>query len=110
LAGLAGASQLASVTPSLLPAFAGGLGFDGIAIALLARAKPGGGVRGGVLFGALRAGGRSMQAITQVPIEIIFVIQACVIAFVAAPALVRAIYRIKAKRPVTAEPFTQGMV
>jgi simple sugar transport system permease protein len=108
LAGLAGATQLASVTPSLLPAFAGGLGFDGIAIALLARARPAGVVVAAFLFGALRAGGRSMQAITQVPIEIIFVIQACVIAFVAAPALVRAIYRIKDKRPVTTEAFTKG--
>jgi ABC-type uncharacterized transport system permease subunit len=108
LAGLAGATQLASVTPSLLPAFAGGLGFDGIAIALLARARPGGVVAAAFLFGALRAGGRSMQAITQVPIEIIFVIQAVVIAFVAAPALVRAIYRIKERRPITAEAFTKG--
>ena len=108
LAGLAGATQLASVTPSLLPAFAGGLGFDGIAIALLARARPGGVVAAAFLFGALRAGGRSMQAITQVPIDIILVIQAFVIAFVAAPALVRAIYRIKERRPSAPEAFTKG--
>jgi ABC-type uncharacterized transport system permease subunit len=108
LAGLAGANQLASLTPSLLPAFAGGLGFDGIAIALLARARPWGVVVAAFLFGALRSGGRSMQAITQVPIEIIVVIQAVIIAFVAAPSLVRAIYRIKERRPVTTEAFTKG--
>ena len=108
LAGLAGANQLASLTPSLLPAFAGGLGFDGIAIALLARARPWGVVVAALLFGALRSGGRSMQAITQVPIEIIVVIQAVIIAFVAAPSLVRAIYRIKERRPVTTEAFTKG--
>ena len=108
LAGLAGATLLASVTPNLLPAFAGGLGFDGIAIALLGRGRPAGVVAAAFLFGALRAGGRSMQAITQTPIEIILVIQACVIAFVAAPALVRAIYRIKEARAAAPEAFTKG--
>ena len=108
LAGIAGATQLASVTPSLLPGFAGGLGFDGIAIALLGRGRPAGVVAAAFLFGALRAGGRSMQAITQTPIEIIVVIQAFVIAFVAAPALVRAIYRMKGRRAFAAGTFTKG--
>lgn len=108
LAGLAGANQLASVTPSLLPGFAGGLGFDGIAIALLGRGRPAGVVAAAFLFGALRAGGRSMQAITQTPIDIIVVIQAFVIAFVAAPALVRAIFRIKERRVLGPETFTKG--
>jgi ABC-type uncharacterized transport system permease subunit len=108
LAGLAGANQLASVTPSLIPGFAGGLGFDGIAIALLGRGRPSGVVAAAFLFGALRAGGRSMQAITQTPIDIIVVIQAFVIAFVAAPALVRAIFRIKERQIVGPETFTKG--
>jgi ABC-type uncharacterized transport system permease subunit len=108
LAGLAGANQLASVTPSLLPGFAGGLGFDGIAIALLGRGRPAGVVAAAFLFGALRSGGRSMQAITQTPIDIIVVIQAFVIAFVAAPALVRAIFRIRARRVIGPETFTKG--
>lgn len=108
LAGLAGANQLASITPSLLPGFAGGLGFDGIAIALLGRGRPAGVVASAFLFGALRSGGRSMQAITQTPIDIIVVIQAFVIAFVAAPALVRAIFRIKERRVVGPETFTKG--
>ncbi len=108
LSGLAGANQLASVTPSLLPGFASGLGFDGIAIALLGRGTPGGVVAAAFLFGALRAGGRSMQAITQTPIDIIVVIQALVIAFVAAPALVRALYRIKARRVGAGATFAKG--
>lgn len=108
LAGAAGANQLASVTPSLLPGFAGGLGFDGIAIALLGRGRPAGVVAAAFLFGALRAGGRSMQAITQTPIDIILVIQAFVIAFVAAPALVRAIFRIKERRVIGPETFAKG--
>lgn len=108
LAGLAGANQLASVTPSLIPGFAAGLGFDAIALALLGRARAGGVVAAAFLFGMLRAGGRSMQAITQTPIDIIVIIQALVIAFVAAPALVRAIYRIRARQVAGPEAFTKG--
>jgi len=108
IAGLGGANQLLSVTPSLLPGFASGLGFDGIAIALLGRAKPWGVVLASLLFGALRTGGRSMQAITQTPIDIITVIQAFVIAFIAAPALVRAIYRIRERRAFGPDQFAKG--
>ena len=108
LAGLAGANQLASITPSLFPAFASGLGFTGIAIALLGRATPGGVVAAAFLFGALRTGGRSMQVVTQTPIDIIVVIQALVVVFVAAPTLVRAIFRIKARRVAGPEAFAKG--
>ncbi|HEX5936295.1 MAG TPA: ABC transporter permease [Actinomycetota bacterium] len=107
LAGLAGANQLLSVTPSLLPGFAAGLGFDGIAVALLAGARPGGVVAASFLFGALRAGGRSMQIATQTPIDIVVVIQALVIAFVAAPALVRTMFRMKEVRG-EATAFAKG--
>lgn len=109
LSGLAGANQLASITPSLFPGFASGLGFDGIAIALLGGGNPGGVVAAAFLFGALRTGGRSMQVQTQTPIDIIVVIQALVIAFVAAPALVRAIYRLKGRRVAgAADTFAKG--
>ena len=109
LSGLAGANQLTSITPSLFPGFASGLGFDGIAIALLGGGNPGGVVAAAFLFGALRTGGRSMQVQTQTPIDIIVVIQALVIAFVAAPALVRAMYRLKKRRVVgAADTFAKG--
>ena len=108
IAGLAGSNQLLSVTPSLLPGFASGIGFDGIAIALLGRARPAGVVAAAFLFGALRAGGRSMQVVTQVPSDIITVIQALVIVFVAAPALVRAIYRVKARGVTGRDTFAKG--
>jgi general nucleoside transport system permease protein len=108
LAGLAGANQLLSLTPSLLPSFAGGVGFDGIAIALLARARPAGVVGAAFLFGALRAGGRSMQVVAQIPIDIIVVIQAIVIVFVAAPSLVQALYRIKARGAAGGDTFAKG--
>jgi simple sugar transport system permease protein len=109
LAGLAGGNQLASITPSLFPGFASGLGFDGIAIALLGRGSPLGVVIAAFLFGALRTGGRSMQVVTQTPIDIIVIIQALVIAFVAAPALVRAMYRLRTRRPTGAsDMFAKG--
>jgi general nucleoside transport system permease protein len=108
LAGLAGANQLGSVTPSLIPGFASGLGFDAIALAMLGRATPTGVVLGAFLFGMLRAGGRAMQAVTQTPIDIIVVIQALVIAFIAAPALVRAIYRIRVRGAAGPQTFAKG--
>jgi ABC-type uncharacterized transport system permease subunit len=110
LAGLAGASQLlGGVTLySLTPGFAGGLGFDAIALALVGRAHPLGIIAAAFMFGILRAGATRMQAVTSTPVDIIVVIQALVIVFIAAPALVRAIYRIRARRQVGAELFTKG--
>ena len=51
-----------------------------------------------ILFGGLNAGAVRMQAETQIPADIVIVIQALIILFVAAPALVRAIYRIRTDR------------
>ncbi len=96
LTGLAGATQMLGIKKFLSPGFSG-FGFDAIALALLGRAHPGGIVLASILFGALRAGALSMQAATTTPIDIIVVIQALIIAFIAAPALVRAIFRVKSK-------------
>jgi ABC-type uncharacterized transport system permease subunit len=95
LAGLVGANQLLSTGPSLTPGFSSGFGFDAIALAMLGRSRPAGVVAAAFLFGILRAGSRSMQAATDTPIDIVTVIQALVIVFVAAPSIVRAVFRIK---------------
>lgn len=108
LAGLAGAAVVLGTTRTLTPGLAGGAGFDGIAIALLGRARPGGVVAAALLIGALRAGSTPMQAATGVPIHLVAVIQALVIMFVAAPTLVRSIYRIRTERLVGAEAFSKG--
>ena len=108
LAGLAGATVVLGATGVLTPGMAVGTGFDGIAIALLGRGRPGGVVAAGFLFGALRAGSTPMQLATGIPIHLVVVIQGLVIMFVAAPALVRAIYRIRAERVVGAEAFAKG--
>ena len=71
------------------------IGFDAIALALLGRSRPAGVVWAGLLFGALTAGGRQMQGAERIPIDLVEVIQALIIVFIAAPALVRAIYRIR---------------
>ena len=108
LAGLAAAVQLGGVTPSLIPGFAAGLGFTAIALALVGRGTPLGVVLAAFLFAILQVGGRNMQITTQTPNDIVVVVQGLVILFIAAPALVSAIYRIKA-RPVTGtEAFAKG--
>jgi simple sugar transport system permease protein len=108
LAGLAGANQVLGVQLSLAPGFSADLGFDAITVALLGRASPIGVVLAALLFGALRAGGLNMQATTGTPIDIVTVIQSLIVIFVAAPALVRAIFRIKAARIEAGQPVSKG--
>jgi general nucleoside transport system permease protein len=108
LAGLGGSAIVLGVTRTMSPGLGGGAGFDGIAIALLGRGKPLGVVFAALLIGALRAGSTPMQSATGIPIHLVVVVQALVIMFIAAPALVRAIYRIRAERTVGAEAFAKG--
>ncbi len=95
LGGLAGANQTLGVLYSASPGFTSQIGFDAIALALLGRSHPAGVVLAGLLFGALRAGGQTMQVRSGVDIDLITIIQALVIVFIAAPALVRAIFRVR---------------
>jgi general nucleoside transport system permease protein len=95
LAGLAGVSQVLGTERVLTTGISSGFGFDAITVALLGRATPAGTVAAGILFGALRAGGVRMQAGTGTPIDIILVVQSLIVLFIAAPPLVRAIFRIK---------------
>lgn len=108
LAGLAGATEIIGVNKAMTPGFSPGYGFDGIAIALLGGSSPLGVVLAALLFGGLRAGATPMQAATGIPIDLVVVIQALVIMFVAAPALIREIYRIKATRTTGTEIMAQG--
>ena len=108
LAGLAGASEMLGSNKTLTPGFSPGWGFDAIALALLGGARPLGVVFAALLFGALRAGATPMQVSTGIPIDLVVVIQALVIMFIAAPALVRGLYRIKVERRIGSEVFTKG--
>lgn len=107
MAGLAGSVQALGVSSSGLTAgFSAGLGFDGITVALLGRSRVPGTVMAGLLFGALEVGGRAMQAQAGINLDLVGVLQALVILFVAAPALVRWLFRLdrpsRRSREVTA--------
>jgi simple sugar transport system permease protein len=108
LAGLAGMSQVLGVTHSLSAGLSPGFGFDGIAIALMASSRPKGVVLASLLFGAMRAGATPMQSTTGIPIDLVVIVQALVIMFVAAPALVRGIFRIKILETTGTETFSKG--
>lgn len=92
LAGLAGSAQVLGVLDRATPGFSAGIGFDAIAVALLGRSHPFGVLLAGLLFGGLEAGGRQMQVDAGVSIDLIGIIQALIIVFIAAPLLVRAIF------------------
>ncbi|MGZ6298910.1 MAG: ABC transporter permease [Candidatus Limnocylindria bacterium] len=108
LAGLAGAGEILGTNHRLTPLFSPGWGFDAIALALLGGSRPIGVVGAALIFGALRAGAAPMQAATGIPIDLVVVIQALVIMFIAAPALVRGIYRIKVGKATGTEISIKG--
>ncbi|MBC7142951.1 MAG: ABC transporter permease [Rhodobacteraceae bacterium] len=92
MSGLAGANQTLGVLGRATPGFSAGIGFNAISVALLGRSHPVGVFFAGLLFGALEAGGRQMQVDAGVSIDLIAIIQALIIVFIAAPLLVRAIF------------------
>jgi len=95
LSGVAGVTQILGTNPAITQDIDAGIGFDAITVALLGRAKAGGIVLAGLLFGALRAGGVQMQSSTGTPIDLVQVIQSLIVLFIAAPAVIRAIFRLK---------------
>jgi simple sugar transport system permease protein len=94
LAGVAGTAQVAGTEQVLTAGVAASFGFDAITVALLGRSTPWGTFAAGVLFGAFRAGGVTMQTNTGTGIDIVLVVQSLIVLFIAAPPLVRAIFRL----------------
>lgn len=98
LVGLAGTNQvLGTVTSGVTVDVDAGIGFDAITVALLGRSRPLGILAAGLLFGAFKAGGFAMQASEGIPVDIVLVVQSLIVLFIAAPPLVRAIFRLPAK-------------
>ncbi|MGD8245118.1 MAG: ABC transporter permease, partial [Anaerolineae bacterium] len=109
LAGLAGAHDILGVIHFMPNAFFSGYGFDSIALALLGKSHPVGVLWASLLFGFLRAGAQRMQAPPAfVPIDIIQVVQALIIIFIAAPEVIRLIYRLRAPKEEAEAVFTRG--
>ena len=106
LCGLAGVSQVLGTNPQLTGDIDAGIGFDAITVALLGRANPVGTVFAGLLFGALRAGGPMMQQYA--PIELVQVIQSLIVLFIAAPAVIRAIFRLKTSGAAVGAELAKG--
>ncbi|KRE72681.1 ABC transporter permease [Arthrobacter sp. Soil762] len=95
LLGLAGSFQvLGTTTSGFTPGIDAGIGFDAITVALLGRSRPWGIFAAGLLFGAFKSGGFAMQAAQGIPADIVVVIQALIVLLIAAPPLVRAIFRL----------------
>jgi simple sugar transport system permease protein len=102
LAGLAGGAVIQGTDFQLNPQSYGTYGIDAITVALLGRGSPGGVVAAGLLFGSLHAGSPGMQNATATPVQIVQVLQALIVMFIAAPPLVRAMFRLRAARAGTA--------
>ena len=93
--GLAGVFQvLGTVTTGFSSGIDAGIGFDAITVALLGRSKPWGVFAAAILFGAFKAGGFAMQASQGIPVDIVLVVQSVIVLLIAAPPLVRAVFRL----------------
>ena len=99
LCGLAGGFLVIGTVGQMSPDLSGGLGFTAIALALLAGLRPTGVVLSALLFGALTQGGKRMGIDTGIPVDLLVFIMALVIMFVAAPGLIRSIWRVRVSKP-----------
>ncbi|MEY4457631.1 MAG: hypothetical protein RIS25_224 [Actinomycetota bacterium] len=98
--GIAAANQGLGVTSGLSPSADAGIGFDAITVALLGSSTAPGVLLAGLLFGAFKAGSAPMQVLGLSP-EVLGVVQGSIVLFIAAPPLIRAIFRLPAPQKTT---------
>lgn len=99
LAGVAGAAEVIGGSSGYLtPGAFTNIGFDSIAIALLARGNPLAVVPAALLWGALLSGAPLMQVQADLSVNLVRIVQALIILFIAADAIVRLLFRIRAPR------------
>jgi simple sugar transport system permease protein len=106
-AGLAAANQGLSLDGGLTTSIEAGIGFDAITVALLGGSRAGGVVMAGLLFGAFKAGSSSMQFAGVSP-EVLGVVKALIVLFIAAPPIIRALYRLPVPSPKILESATKA--
>jgi general nucleoside transport system permease protein len=98
LAGLGASLEVVGLNFYHTAGFSVGYGFDSIAVALLGRSHPFGVVPSALMFGALRAGATRMQFVSQIPVDIISIVQGIILVLVAADELIRRLYGIGRRR------------
>ncbi len=108
LVGLAGTIQISGVQLYMEPDFFSGLGFDSIAVALLARNVPRNMIAAGILWGGLLTGSGLMQERAELSSDLVKIIQALIIMFIAADAIVRYLYRVPEDDGRTQTTFSAG--
>jgi ABC-type uncharacterized transport system permease subunit len=106
LGGIAGASVLLGVTHTMTSSFGTTVGFDSIAVALLARSRPLVTLLSALLFGAMRAGAGLMQIRAEIPVELVDVLQAVILLFLVASPVLRRVLRLRDTGGVPDEPPT----
>jgi general nucleoside transport system permease protein len=95
MAGFVGASEVSGSTGFIQPGVFRNIGFDSIAIALLARANPWAVIPAALLWGALLSGAPLMQVQAGLSLDIVRIVQALILLFVAADLIVRRLFRIR---------------
>jgi general nucleoside transport system permease protein len=108
LAGLAGTIEISGVQFNMKPDFFAGVGFDAIAVALLARQNPRNMIFAGFLWGALLSGAGLMQVRADISIDLVRIIQALIIMFIAADAIIRYLWRVPKPSESTTTTFSKG--
>lgn len=89
LAGLAGAVEIAGVHYRYLDQFSPGYGFDSITVALVGMLNPFGVMLSATLFGALKTGILDMAVYTEIPRQLVTLINGIVVLFIATKSMIQ---------------------